>query len=433
MQNTKIIEILEDWNFWTKEHDTGIPRPKYLERITKLSETDQIIAITGVRRCGKSTIMLQYIKQLIGNKINPKNILYINFEDMRFEDLNLQLLNKIYEVYLEYIQPDSKQYIFLDEIHKIEAWEKFARTIHELKKGQVFVSGSNSGLLFGKYATLLTGRHLDLTVFPLDFKEFLQFNNIQINHILDLIYKRHEIKALLSEYLRYGGFPLVCLKKSKKDLLLTYFEDIINKDVIENHTITRVGKLKSLAKFYLTNIGRRISFNRISKFLNLSLDTVERYSYYLEEAYLVYFIKKFSYSVKVQERTMAVVYTIDNGVRNLIGFTFSKDTPWLYQNSVAFHLFKKYGKQNIFYWMSSTKEEVDFVVKQAEEVLQLIQVCCDLEDYDTKKREIRALLKASNELGCKNLLIITEEKEGEEEIKDEKIRYIPLWKWLLEP
>jgi predicted AAA+ superfamily ATPase len=432
MEKSKIIEILEDWNFWTREQDIGIMRLSYLKKIRELANTEQIISITGVRRSGKSTIMLQYIKQLMDKKISPKNILYINFEDLRFRDLNLELLNRIYEVYLEYIQPDSRVYIFLDEIHKVKGWEKFARTMHELKKAYIFVSGSNTKLFFGELASVLTGRHLDIRVFPLDFREFLLFKNIQVKDQLDLVSKRYKIKSLLTEYLRYGGFPLVCLKGSKENLLQTYFEDIINKDIIENHSIDYVSKLKSLAKFYLTNVGRRISFNKISKFLNLSLDTVERYSYYLEEAYMLYFIKKFSYSLKEQEKTMAVVYSVDNGIRNLLGFMFSKDLGWLYQNTVACQLIKRYNKENIFYWMSNTKEEVDFVVKEKLKVKQLIQVCYDVEDYDTKKREIKGLLKGSKELKCNNLIIITEDKEGEERIENKKIKYIPLWKWLLE-
>jgi predicted AAA+ superfamily ATPase len=432
METAKIIEILEDWNFWTgKDRDTGVDRETYTQELEKLHKTEQVIAITGVRRSGKSTIMLQFIKKLIDKGIDPRNILYVNFEDLRFKDLDLDLLNKIYDTYLQYAQPKSKAYIFLDEIHKIIGWERFARTLHELKKAHIFVSASNSKLLYGKLASVLTGRHLDLNVFPLDFKEFLLFNNIKTKDTLDMISKRHKIISLLNVYLEYGGLPLVCIKESKKELLQTYFEDIINKDVIENHTIDNISKMKSLAKFYVTNSGKRISFNSIAKSINLSLDTVERYSYYLEESYLIYFIKKFSYSVKEQEKTMAMVYVIDNGLKNILGFKFSKDFGWLYQNTAANHLIKKYGKENIFYWMGAAKEEVDFAIKSGLKIKQLIQVCYDISDADTKKRETRALLKAGKELKCKNLLIITEDYESEEKTKGKTIRYIPLWKWLL--
>ena len=432
MEKAQIIEILEDWNFWTKDHNVGIPREEYLQKLTKLAETEQIIVVLGVRRSGKSTIMHQYIKKLINRKVDPKNILYVNFEDVRFGEFSLELLNQIYDVYLEYSQPANKQYVFLDEVQKIKGWEKFARTLHELKKAQVFVSGSNSKLLWGELSSVLTGRHLDLAVYPLEFSEFLIFKKIEVKDKLDLIAKRYKIKSLLNEYLQYGGFPLICLKESKKELLQTYFEDIIHKDVIESRTIANVSKIKSLARFYLTNVGRRISFHSISKFQELSLDTIERYSYYLEEAYLLNFIKKFSYSVKEQERTMSVVYAIDNGLRNLVSFKFSQDNGWLYQNIVANSLIKRFGKDKIFYWMSPTKEEIDFVVKPGLRVQQLIQVCYNIADPVTKKREVTALIKASKELKCSNLLVITENYESEEKVDNKKIKYLPLWKWLLQ-
>lgn len=164
----------------------------------------------------------------------------------------------------------------------------------------------------------------------------------------------------------------------------------------------------------------------------MSLDTIERYSYYLEEAYLINFIKKFSYSVKEQERTMSVVYAIDNGLRSLLSFKFSQDNGWLYQNIVANSLIKRFGKDKIFYWASPTKEEIDFVVKPGLKVQQLIQVCYNIADTVTKKRELKALIKASKELKCSNLLVITENYESEEKVDSKKIKYFPLWKWLLQ-
>ena len=196
MEKAQIIQILEDWPFSTKAPNAGIPREEYLQKLAKLAETEQIIVVLGVRRSGKSTIMHQYIKKLINRKVDPKNILYVNFEDVRFGEFSLELLNQIYDVYLEYAQPANKQYVFLDEVQKIKGWEKFARTLHELKKAQVFVSGSNSKLLRGELSSVLTGRHLDLTVYPLEFSEFLIFKKIEVKDKLDSIAKRHKIKAL---------------------------------------------------------------------------------------------------------------------------------------------------------------------------------------------------------------------------------------------
>lgn len=431
MEKANLLEILNDWNFWNKEQDTGLDRPKYLNKIESVAKTGQIVLITGVRRSGKSTIMLQYIKHLMHNGVPPNNILYVNFEDVRLKAISLELLEQVYNMYIEHLQPTQKPYIFLDEVHKVQSWERFARTLHELKKANIIVSGSNAKMLLGNISSVLTGRHLDIEIYPLDFKEFLSFKGLTIKNELEAISQKQKIRKLLNEYLHYGGFPLVALQDAKKEIIQAFFEDIINKDIVENHVIVHISKLKSLAKFYLTNAGRRISFNSISKTLLLSLDTVEKYSYYLEEAFLLYFIKKFSYSVKDQERTMAIVYNIDNGIKEMMGFNLSRDIGWLYQNTVANHLMQKLGKGNLFYWMNAAQDEVDFVVRQGTKAKQLIQVCYNIESQDIKKREINALLKASRELKCKDLLIITDDKEGKDVRQGIKIYYIPLWKWLI--
>ena len=431
MEKAEILEILEEWNFWKREQETGINRAEYAKELQRLSETEQVVAIMGIRRSGKSTIMRQYIKYLIEKGVKPNNILYVNFEDLRFREFDLNLLDQIYEIYLERLKPGPMPFIFLDEVQKIKDWERFARTMHELRKARIFVSGSNAKLLSGNLASVLTGRHLDIEVFPLDFKEFLFFNSVEAKNELDALAQKYKIKSLFEQYLEYGGFPLVALKESKKEILQTYFEDIINKDVVENYKIENVLKVKALAKFYLTNIGRRVSFNNLAKTFGLSLDSVERYSYYLQEAYLAFFIKKFSYSVKEQEKTRAVVYCIDNGLRNLMSFKFSIDYGWLYQNIVANALIKEFGKENIFYWMNDTKEECDFVVKEKMKVRQLIQVCYSLENTETKEREMKSLLKASKELKCNNLIVINENKESEEKFEGKKIKFVTIWKWLL--
>src|SRR3989344_4820954 len=156
--------------------------------------------------------MRQLAKKLIAGKIEKNSILIINFEDGRFTKFNLDLLDKIYETYVENLNPKDKPYIFLDEIHKIPKWEKWARTMHELNKAKIIVSGSSSELMSGELATVLTGRHLE------------------IKNKLDLVSKKLEIKKLLKEYLEFGGFPEIVLNEEKKILLLTYFDDILTED-----------------------------------------------------------------------------------------------------------------------------------------------------------------------------------------------------------
>ncbi len=425
MKKEKIFEILLDWNCWEREIDTGIERKGYIKRIYALLKTEQIVSLIGVRRSGKSTLMRQYAKQLIQKGLDARNILYVNLEDPRFFGESIELFQEIYETYLQYMEPDKKPYIFLDEVQNILGWEKFVRAINERGNAHLIVSGSSSKLLSSEFGTVLTGRHLSLDVYPLSFREFLNFNNIEIKSEADIIGKRLKIKSLLNEYMEWGGFPKVVLSEEKRNILMRYFEDIIARDVVERYKIRNVMKLKFLAKFYLTNISTRASFNSIRKFLGISLDSVERFSQYLSDTYLLGFLSKYSYSLKEQIVNPRKVYCIDTGLCNVAGFKFSENIGRLYENLVFIEL--KRREMEIYYW--SGKQEIDFVVKNA--APKLIQVSWNVEDEKTKSREVNALIEGMNEFKLNEGLIITEDYMGEEETCGKTIKYIPLWRWLL--
>lgn len=434
MDKRELLEILNDWNFWKNELDTGKERQLYTERCLKLLKANVITAIIGVRRAGKSYIMRQVIKKLIED-IDKKNTLMVNFEDRRFAEFYPELLDEIYETYLEFLKPVKIPFVFLDEIHNMPKWEKWVRTMHELGKAKIIISGSSSKLLGGELATVITGRHLDINVFPLSFSELLNFKNIEIKEQLDIVANKINIKSLFNEYLEFGGFPEVVLSSNKKELLLTYFDDILTKDIERRFQLKKSEKLRAIARFYLTNISNPITFNSLKKSFGITTNTIEEYSTYLEESNIIFFIKRFSFKVKEQEKSPRKVYSIDIGLANAIGFRFSSNLGKIAENIVGIELKRKVALSpdiEIYYWKNPQHEEVDFVVKEVLKVRQLIQVCWDIDEYKTKDREIRALLKASNELKCKNLLIITEDTEGEEKINNRIVQYIPLWKWLLQ-
>jgi uncharacterized protein len=431
MDPKKIIEILDDWNLWKKEIDTGIDRNQYLEKIDEFLKTDQVLTIIGARQVGKSTLMLQYAKILLKRGIPKKNILYVNFEDPRFfGELSLELLQEIYETYLEYLSPNGKTYIFLDEIQVIDGWEKFVRSLNARKEAFIIVSGSSSKLLSSEFGTVLTGRHVNLEVYPLSFKEFLFFNKIIIKDKLDIISKKINIKRSLNDYIKWGGFPRVVLSQQKEEILRRYFEDILSRDIIERYQIRNIDKLKELSKFYLTNVSNINSFNKIKNFLGLSLDTVERFSYYLTYSYLISLVKLFSFSLKQQELNARKVYCIDTGLRNVVSFRFSEDIGRLVE-CIVFQELMRQGKE-IYYWKNKKQQEVDFVVKQGMKVKELIQVYWGIEEPDAKNREITALLNAMDEFKLKEGLIITDSYEAEKHIGNKTISFISLWRWLLE-
>lgn len=434
MDKNELIKILSDWNFWQKNLNAGIARNSYLNALEKLLSSEQIKIITGARRSGKSFLMRQLAHSLIKSGVDKKQILIVNFEDPRFVNLDTDLLVQIFDVYQEFLAPSGGIYLFLDEVQEIKGWEKWVRAAQELGKANIIISGSNARLLSKELATLLAGRHLDITVTPLSFTEFLQFKKIEIKDKISQVGKEIEIKHLLLEFLEFGSFPMVALEAEKEKILLAYFDDVFNKDLVKRYKIRKAEKLKSLVKFYLSNISSPITFSSSGKFLQISTDAVEKFSSYLETAYLAFFLKRFSFKIKEQEKSPRKVYAIDTGIANTVGFRFSGNAGKLAENAVFLELKRKsYFSSSIelYYWKNLQQEEVDFAVKENSKVKELIQVCWNISDTNTKKRELRSLFKAMKEFNLKTGMIITEDYEYEEVVDDKTIKYIPLWKWLL--
>jgi len=435
MDKNELIRILEDWNFWKRDLESGFDRPYYLNRLKDFLATSHIIVISGARRSGKSFIMRQLAKSLIREKAEKNNTLIVNLEDPRFTELTTETLQRIYEVYLEFLNPKEKPYVFLDEVQEVENWEKWVRTIHELDKARIVISGSNAKLLSRELSTLLTGRHLDLVVFPLSFREYLTFKEIEIKDKIDIVNKQIQIKRLLKEFLEFGAFPEVVLTQEKKQILLNYFEDILSKDIIRRFKIRKQERLSNLAKFYLSNISSLITFSSLEKSLKISADTIEKFSGYLEDTYILFFLKRFSFKVKEQEKSPRKVYAVDTGLANVIGFRFTQNMGRLAENLVFLELNRKRmfnPNLELYYWKDIHHREVDFLIKENLKVRQLMQVSWEVTKYETKNREIKSLLKAMEELGLKEGLVITEDFEAEEDFNGKKIEYIPLWKWFLE-
>ncbi|MEM5832526.1 MAG: ATP-binding protein [Candidatus Aenigmatarchaeota archaeon] len=437
MNEGKIMEILLDWNYWGNYRKELIEREDYFKKMINLSKGNEIIVVKGIRRGGKSSISYFFLKKLINAGLNPTKILIINFEDPRLPPiLTLNEVNKIFETYLKNIE-NRPEYIMLDEIQYVEKWEKFARFLLEAKNLKVIVTGSSSKLMSEEYATVLTGRHVDIEVFPLSFKEFLYFKGLKIEEKFEIVKKRIEIKRLLDEYLEWGGFPEITLtenKERKMELLKSYFNDILLKDVVKRYKIKKVIELENLAKFYISNISTIQSFHKLKEVLNISLDSVERFSKYLLTARLFLFLDNFSPSIKTQIRSKKKVYTIDLGFYKMHGFKLSENIGRIMENIVMLHLARKMEFQPLLkiFYLKTNYEEVDFVLMEELKIKQLIQVTYASSKDEINRREIKALIKASKLLKCKNLLIITWDYEDELKVNNKIIKCIPLWKWLLE-
>ena len=393
-----------------------------LKDVTKFVKIKHTIIITGIRRCGKSVFLSQ-----IANNFFSKYY-YINFEDERLSNFDVRDFNVLYETYIELF--GKAMVFFLDEVQNIMGWERWVRRMYE-DNFKFFITGSNARLLSKELATLLTGRHIQLSIFPFSFREFLKFYKFDLKkEDIYLTERRAIIMKHFSKYLIYGGFPEY-LEYSRIEILQEYFNDIIQRDIVERYKVKNIKQLKELARYVVTNTGNLVTYNQLKKAGEMkSINTVINYLSYLENAYIFIKVPYFSYSLKKQVANPFKVFTIDIGLRNAIGFKFSKDFGRIYETVVAIELKRK--NKDIYYWKNPQHEEVDFVIKKGNKIEKLIQVCYDINDLNVKKREFRALLKASKELKCKNLFVITEDKNGEEIIAGKRIKLIPLWKWLLQ-
>ncbi|RLJ03428.1 MAG: ATPase [Candidatus Aenigmatarchaeota archaeon] len=435
MEKEKIIEILSEWNFWGDGIETGIERDVLSHSFGIVnSRVNKILAITGVRRCGKSFLSKQIAKRYI-DLSGEKNTLIVNFEEVSFdEELSGKFLLDIFEAYNEIVGPTKKPLIILDEVQRVMGWERFVRSLHEKNKARIIVTGSSSKLMSEELATLLTGRTVDVKLLPLSFREFLRFRGFEPKKKLDILTKKEKIRRMMREYLEFGGFPEVTLednKKMRKEILRKIYEDVILKDVVLRLRIKNFMKLEVLANFYTTNFSSPITFNSISRFLNLPVKTVEIYSKGLEISNLFFFLRRFSFSIKEQEKSPRKVYLVDNGLFTSTGFRTSDNFGKLMENLVFLELKRRASADTgIFYWRDPYQREVDFVVKDGRRVRELIQVCYDISDPNTKRREEKSLIRGGKELGCRNLSIITWDYEGEERIGGKRIGYIPLWKWI---
>jgi len=434
MDKDEIIGALLLWNFWEKEIATGIPRQGYLERINKFLPTDEVVALTGVRRCGKSTILLQALAELFKAKVPRANTLYVNFEDPKFyNSLNIDLLDNIWQAYIDYLKPKGKVYLVLDEVQKVKGWEHWVRSKYDRKENvKIFITGSNSELLSPEFATVLTGRHLQLSVTPLNFREFLQFKGMDVeSDKLWIVKNKAKLLNLSLEYLVTGGFPKVVLTEDeslRKELLSQYFSDILTKDIVERYRVKDVSKLRNLALFYSTNFTRSYSFNKVKKVadFSLSLDSVYRFSHYMESAFLISFLQRFSYSIKNQMHAQRKVYLVDNGIHNAVAFKFSEDKGKLLENAVYRHL--RSTNREVYYY--SEKKEVDFVCKQGLKVKELYNVCYSLDDKETLLRETAALIEGMKYFKLKESnIIIAEGRKRQITEQGFTILIVPFYEW----
>ncbi|MBI2665767.1 ATP-binding protein [Candidatus Woesearchaeota archaeon] len=402
LRKETIVEVVRSQREYLEKSELGTARENFEELYI---EDSFALVITGIRRCGKSTFLHQILKK-------QKRGYYLNLEDPRLDGFELFDFNKT-EIIMKEEYGDGGIYFF-DEIQNIPQWEKFIRYLVD-KKERVVITGSNASLLSKELGTKLTGRHLQIEMFPFSFKEFLRFK------------KKSPSLIQFEEYFSTGGFPEY-LKKENPNILHELLSDVIMKDIAIRFGIKNTVILNKIAIYLLSNCGSEFSYNALKKAFEVkSVQSVIDYVSYFENAYLLFSVPLFSYSYKKQQVNQKKIYSIDNGFSYANSASFSKNKGKMLENVVFLGLRRKY--KEIFYFKE--KNECDFVIKEKEKVIKAIQVCLEFNE-ETKQREITGLLSALNEFKLGQGLILTNQQEDAFIIDGKKILVQPVWKWLLE-
>ena len=360
-------------------------RENYLNTLIDAKDTEFIKVITGVRRSGKSTLLLMYKEYLLNNNVAEERIIHINFESAIYDyirdykDLYEEIKNKLSK---------EKTYILLDEVQNVNEWEKAINSLNVDFDVDIYITGSNAYLLSSELATLLSGRYIEIKMYSLSFKEYLKFNNYDISNIEEKFF----------EYLKYGGLPAITQIKDKNNLVMAYLNDIYNsivkKDIVERNSIKDIALLENIVKYVSSNIGSSISANKISDYLNSNKIaeksnhlTVDNYLKMLENAFIVYKADRSDIRSKSLLKTLGKYYIADTGLRNIILGFRNIDEGHLLENVVYLELLRRGYRVNIG---KTLDYEVDFIAENPDEI-KYYQVTQSLKESSVLERELRSL------------------------------------------
>lgn len=444
--NSTIAEYIKETNHWHEKgrvysNFLGVEREEYINDIFQYFNLNKIIAVLGIRRSGKSTLLFESIQKLIDNYVDSKKILYIKTDD--FENINeLNEVLETYESLYGFNLKEDKCYIFIDEIQFHENWQQQLKYYIDYKYACEFIiSGSSKTLIYNKAKESLVGRIVFITIFPLTFREFLKFNGIIIdknndNNLENITFKKlyifkhsledqKRIKHLFLQYLRVGGFPewFEINNESlwRKLLSETYVDLLLYKDIVKVYNIKNPKLLEKLFYYYAKKSGERISYNKISQFLDIDRETVKIYTSYLESARLLLIADKFTKNDSINEKSEKKIYIWEEGMRRAISHVENND--FAYENVLLWNM-QKYGLKKVLNYQPKyyhKNYEIDYVYREDEFILP-IEV-----KNSSSQVKIKGLKSFISSLNISYGITITEDRL---ELKD-SILFIPLWLFLL--
>ena len=382
-------------------------------------EGDSVVVISGIRRCGKSTLL-----QAIRAK-NKEQDYYLNFDDERLIQFKVEDFQLLLELFGE--RYGKQTTFYFDEIQNITGWERFVRRLHDYGN-KVYITGSNASMLSKELGTHLTGRYQQVELYPFSFLEYLKLNDIDLN-LLDYFNTDDKVvlKSAFNDYFKFGGFPAF-LKSKNTEYLKSLYESVLYRDVMVRNGITNEQELLELMFFVTSNTGKLVSYNSLAKVIGVkNATTVKQYLGYLQDAYMLDLVPKYDVSLKKQLHNPKKVYGIDLGLMRQVSFQHSENQGRLLENLVFLEL--KRQTKKVYY--HHNKLECDFVIKEKNSITHAIQVCWSMHDNKTKQREINGLLDAMTAYQLKEGLILTEDESDSMAIDDKIINIMPVWLWLL--
>lgn len=403
LKKTDVLEVYLGQKDRLIQSDKGCDR-QILSKLD-LNLQNHALIISGIRRCGKSTLL----HQLIANKLD--NVFCINFDTPKLFNFELADFQYIDEL----INESNCKSLFFDEMQVVDGWELYVR--QKLDEGyRIFITGSNASLLSQELGTKLTGRHVTKELFPFSFTEFCRFKALEYD------------KVALNEYINLGGFPEY-LKTLNPDLNASLIDDILYRDIAVRHNIRDIKSLKRLLVFLATNVGNLVSANKLTQTIGIkSSATILEYFSFFEQAYLLQFVSKFSYSYKVQLVNPRKIYFIDNGLLSILSSSFSNDIGHRFENLIFWELRRNFKE---IYYFNENGKECDFVVCEKNVAKFLIQVCYVLTS-ENQQREIEGLFDAMNYFNFDTATIISFEQEDLIIKNTKKINVVPAYKFLSE-
>ena len=399
----------------------------------------KIITVPGVRRCGKSSMMMLAINALVEKHgVEKRRILWIGFDDERLRVMTSDQLNLIVDAYMEMFPdiPIKDAYLFFDEIQLVLGWEYFVMRIYKNYCRNIYISGRNATMLSSELKSVLRGWPLEYEAWPLSFREYCRFKGVDVGSYLEQ--DTAMVRNSFQDYNRYGAFPEVVLTKNRSEqtkLLQGYFDTMLLNDLAEHYHISNIPVLRYFLKRIMSNLSKPTSilaiYNDIkSQGLKISKDDLYQWADYACSIFMFVRVPKYERSLAKEQRFQWKYYCIDNGLRNSVLLPQSGDDGKLLENTVLLHLRRTMQPfEKVSYYLGKT--ECDFVLQREDAVSELFQVCWSISSPETRNREIAGLLEASEVTGCDNLTIVTNDEESEILDGGKIIRVVPAWKLLL--